>query len=58
MPSNVSLMSAVADVFIETRKSKAGNNYQVLVIKFDNDYEIVNFINNDQKYILSQLSND
>ena len=56
MPNIVSLMSALSDVFIETRKAKSGNDYQVLIFKFDNDYEVVHFMTNDQKYILSQLA--
>lgn len=45
----------VKDVYRQERTSKAGNQYQVIVIVFDNDYKLETFLNNEQQYILSDV---
>lgn len=57
MPTK-SLISAVEDVYIETRKAKSGNEYQMLIVKFTSGYCVESFLNNDQKFILSTFDID
>lgn len=45
----------VKDVYREVRISKAGNQYQVLCIVFENGYKYENFLSNEQQYILSDV---
>lgn len=45
----------VRDVYREERTSKAGNNYQVLCVVFENGYKYENFLSNEQQYILADL---
>lgn len=45
----------VKDVYREVRISKAGNQYQVLCIVFENGYKYENFLSNEQQYILTDV---
>lgn len=46
----------VRDMYREERTSaKTGKQYQVLVIKFENGYELDVFLSNEQKFILSDV---
>lgn len=44
-------------VSIEERTSKAGKPYHVLVVRFKNGYQIENFLNNDQYFIIQNFCN-
>lgn len=38
---------------IEERVSKNGRPYKVIILTFSNGYEMVNFLTNEQEYIIS-----
>lgn len=50
-----SLINRVSDVRLEPRKSKAGNDYESLVVEFENGYKFEKPIFGDSAFILSQL---
>lgn len=54
-----SLSPILKDVLIVSKTSKAGNAYYILRSVFQDDsgkvYQIDNFINNDQRYILDSM---
>lgn len=43
----------VTKVYREQRVSKAGREYQVLVMVFENGYKLETFLSNEQQYILA-----
>lgn len=45
----------VKGVSLVTRKSKAGNDYTVLRVTFENGYHIDNFLTQDQLFIVRGL---
>lgn len=45
----------VREVYREERTSKAGKQYQVLCLVFENGYMYENFLSNEQQYILSDV---
>lgn len=45
----------IKSVHRESRKSKAGKDYQVLVVVFDNGYKLETFLSNEQQYILGHV---
>lgn len=45
----------IKEVFREKKVSKNGNDYQVLVIVFENGYKLEHFLNNEQIYILNDV---
>lgn len=45
----------VKDVYREERVSKAGKEYQVLCVVFENGYKYENFLSNEQVYILNDV---
>lgn len=46
---------AVAECYVERGVSKKGNNYEVLIIEFENGYKMRVFLSDEQKYILSSI---
>lgn len=48
--------NVVEDVVIDVRQSqKTGKDYSVLLVKFANGYETLQFLNSDQIYIINDL---
>ena len=45
----------IKECYREKKVSKVGNEYQVLVLIFDNGYKLEQFLNNEQIYILSEI---
>jgi hypothetical protein len=45
----------IQDVYRQKRVSKQGNSYEVMVIVFDNSYELEVFLTNEQRFILSKV---
>lgn len=53
------MLEKIKSVTKVTRKSaKTGNDYSVLRVEFKDGYVIENFLNDDQKYILSKMENE
>ena len=46
----------VKSVYRVERVSKAGKNYQVLCVEFENGYVYENFLSNEQVYILKDVT--
>ena len=46
---------AVVECFVERGISKKGNQYEVLVLEFENGYKMRVFLTDEQKYILSSI---
>jgi len=51
------IMPIVEGVSLVTKKSKAGNDYTVLRVTFEGGYTVDNFLNQDQKYIITSKLN-
>ena len=45
----------VESCYREQRVSKAGREYQVLVIVFENGYKLETFLTNEQQYVLADV---
>lgn len=50
-----SLIERVKDVYLVPRKSKTGNDYQVLIVEFDDGYKSERPVFGDTAYILNRL---
>lgn len=53
-----SLINRVSDVYLDSRKSKAGNTYSALVVEFDDGYKFEKPVFGDTDYILNQHANE
>ena len=51
-------MAKVKDVSLVTKKSKAGNDYQMLAITFNNGYVFETFAKAEQLFIINSLKQD
>lgn len=49
------LKKAVVECYVQKGTSKKGNDYEVLVLEFENGYKMRVFLSDEQKYILSGL---
>lgn len=51
------ISNKVKGVSLVTKKSKAGNDYYVVRITFQSGYQIDNFVNQDQLFIINSIIN-
>lgn len=49
------ISNKVKGVSLVTKKSKAGNDYHVLRVTFQSGYQIDNFVNQDQLFIINAM---
>lgn len=52
------LIERVVSVNLIPRKSKAGNDYQAFVVKFDDGYEFVQPVFGDKAYLLNKYASE
>ena len=49
------ISKSVKCVSLVTKKSKAGNDYHVIRVTFNNGYTVDNFVNQDQLFIIKSV---
>lgn len=52
---NDSLLSKVKNISIVTKKSKAGNDYQMLQVTFANGYVYESYVKPEQLFIINSM---